>query len=118
MGAESFFITLIGIVDSFLWIVFFAAAAGAAVYRLRATPSGLVLGGCFGLLSLKLLVITVLHSSLLRPYPAGRFGPEVFVTLSVVSQIISTFVHFAIAAGVAFIPWSLKKRAGAGAKGR
>jgi len=92
---------------SFLWIVVYAAAAAAAFWRFRTKLPGILIGGAFALLAVKVVGLQLLQRFAFaeRAYD----DPTRLVTYTA-NWLLSAALLLAVAVGVALIPRALNRR--------
>ena len=98
-----------------LWVVVDLATAGVAFFRFRATLSGLLIGGAFGVIALKMVVVRVAQRTVLSGLSwedPGRWGT------SAASMALTALLVLIVAVGVLLVPRSLGKLAAAGSRHR
>jgi hypothetical protein len=97
---------IVSIVITLLWTGTLLAMAGLALFRFRATISGLLLGASFAIWALKLLLLVFVGPIVARTMD----DPMPFWTIqSLVSTAVSLLLTVGVGAGIAFIPASLRK---------
>jgi DNA-binding transcriptional LysR family regulator len=92
---------------SVFWVVVYAAVAGAAYYRFRATPSGILIGGAFALLAVKLAAMQAIQRIALAD---RAFADPTRLVIQSANWILTAVLLVAAVVGVALIPLSLARR--------
>ena len=105
MSDNLFGIVMSGI--SFLWIILSLVLAVLAFLRFRLTPSGLLVGGGFVIVFLKIILQVLVGFTLGRT----QSGWEAMQVVNIFFQLVNVLTTLLVLGGIACIPWSLGRLA-------
>jgi len=90
------------------WIIIFFILGALALFRFKISASGLLIGGSFILLALKIIIFRILDRLVMSSLRSEQESMIIFI---VVSYLISFALYLTLAIGIGFIPKSLRRLA-------